>query len=584
MYDTIQLISAYMNSVHRDGSFDSLGREKPFFNIVTSAVNIWYRATDIDRKDITILPKSSAGDTVLSLAANILLRDWMDREKFGVFLNDWGRTMATYGSAVCKFSKNNGRLIPSVCNWNNLIVDPVDFSSGPVIEKIFYTQEQLKLNTFYNQEVVDSLLKAKSTRTNLEGQDIDNKSEFVTVYEIHGRFSQAAYKHSKGLDSTIKDEDYNIFFQQMHACTYLKGDNEDSYDDFVLYSGKEDNPYIITHLIPEKDRTLSIGAVEYLFDSQWMANHSVKLMKDYLDVASKQIFQTADPRFVGRNVLVNFENGAIFHHSVNSPLTQVNNSALNTTAIQNFGAQFINLSREITSTPDALRGNTLPSGTPYSLGASLQQQASSLFEIMVENKGLAIEDMMREFILPYLKTKMDTSEEIVAILDEKMITQLDAMYVPREAIKRENDRIFEEIGRAIQDNTAPLPSPYQPELAQQQVKSELAVNGNMRSIKPSDISTKTWKKLLENFEWRVTVQVTNEPIDKQATLQTLSTILQIISTNQAVLENPNAKLIFRKILELTSAISPVELSSTSISQQPQQAVQTIPKLAPINAQ
>ena len=52
LYDTIQRIYAYLNSKHISGSTDSLGRDKPFFNIVSAAVNIWYRATDIDRKDI----------------------------------------------------------------------------------------------------------------------------------------------------------------------------------------------------------------------------------------------------------------------------------------------------------------------------------------------------------------------------------------------------------------------------------------------------------------------------------------------------------------------------------------------------
>ena len=45
---TIDKIEAYLNSTHISGSTDSLGREKPFFNIVTGATNIWYRATDID--------------------------------------------------------------------------------------------------------------------------------------------------------------------------------------------------------------------------------------------------------------------------------------------------------------------------------------------------------------------------------------------------------------------------------------------------------------------------------------------------------------------------------------------------------
>ena len=48
MHDTIERIYAYLNSKHISGPTDSLKRPKPFFNIVTAAVNIWYRATDIE--------------------------------------------------------------------------------------------------------------------------------------------------------------------------------------------------------------------------------------------------------------------------------------------------------------------------------------------------------------------------------------------------------------------------------------------------------------------------------------------------------------------------------------------------------
>ena len=73
MYDTVETIDAYLNSKHTSGLTDSLGREKPFFNIVTAAANVWYRATDLDRKDVKILPDSSR-DVGLAMVAQCLLQ------------------------------------------------------------------------------------------------------------------------------------------------------------------------------------------------------------------------------------------------------------------------------------------------------------------------------------------------------------------------------------------------------------------------------------------------------------------------------------------------------------------------------
>ena len=111
--ETVQTIYAYLNSKHISGEKDSLDRDKPFFNIVTAARNIWFRATDLDRKDIKI--RETDSDHVISaFIATIKLHEWMRKERFGVFLNDWGLTMAGFGSAITKFVNKDGKLIPTL--------------------------------------------------------------------------------------------------------------------------------------------------------------------------------------------------------------------------------------------------------------------------------------------------------------------------------------------------------------------------------------------------------------------------------------------------------------------------------------
>ena len=113
MYENIEKIEAYVNSKHISGETDAMGREKPFFNIVTAARNIWYRATDIDRKNIRIKATKKT-DILGAFLASIHLQDWMKRDAFGVFLNTWGMALATYGSSVVKFIEAGGDLNSSV--------------------------------------------------------------------------------------------------------------------------------------------------------------------------------------------------------------------------------------------------------------------------------------------------------------------------------------------------------------------------------------------------------------------------------------------------------------------------------------
>lgn len=577
--DTVERIFAYLNNRHITGDKDSLGRDKPFFNIVTGAVNVWYKATEIDRKDVTVQPDSSE-TTALTFVATVLLQDWMKRERFGVFLKQWGRTLAQYGSAVVKFVERDGKLHATVVPWNRLICDPIDFKALPTIEKLYKTPAQLRNMAtpghpdyaHYDLDVVNSLVSAVQSRKTLEGMNKDNRAEFIPLYEVHGEMPVALLTENPQ-DAT--DTEKTSYRQQMHVISFVQsksgGSKTAKFQDFTLYKGKEKkDPYIKTDLITEDGRTLSIGAVEYLFDAQWMQNHTMKQWKDQLDIASKLIFQTADKNFIGRNVLTAIETGDILIHDPNTPLEIVPNAGHDITNLQAYSEQWKALAQDVTSTPDAMRGKSMGlSVTAARQTSLLMQAATSFFEVMTENKGLALEDMLREFIIPHLMTQMRHKKEIATILEDHQITKLDAMYVPREAIRRHNEQVKSAVlanGEALLSAKEPVPVPqFDPQAAQAGVRSDLSSLGNQRFFSPDDIN---WSDALKDLEWKLDVGITNEQHDKQAIYQTLSTVLQTLATNPGILQDPNAKLVFAKILDQTGVVSPIEISTAAAAPQP----------------
>lgn len=549
MHNTIETIDAYLNSKHISGKTDHLGREKPFFNIVTAAVNIWYRATDIDRKNIRLQPKSQE-QVGASYIVTVLLQQWMRYSRFGVFLNDWGRTLARYGSAVVKFVEKEGKLVATVVPWNRIICDPIDFDALPRIEKLYMTPEQLRKNKLFYKDVVEDLILNLQSRENLDGTDKDDNRRFIELYEVHGELDES---------ELTDEEETGKNVQQMHVVSYVKN-KKGHYDDYTLYRGREaKDPYMLTHLIKEDGRTLSIGAVEYLFDAQWMVNHSQKNIKDTLDLASKLVFQTSDDSYAGRNVLSAIETGDIMIHKLNEPLTQINNTKADIAAFQNFSQVWQNLAGEITSTPDAVRGQTLPSGTPYSLGAYLGAQANSLFEIMTENKGLHLEDMMRTYVIPYLKKKMNTKDEILAILESDSLAEIDAMYIPKAAIKNHNKKFVESL------LNMEIPQPFNQQEEESSIQKGLRQQGNRRFFKPSELDDKTWNEAFNNFEMEVVVEVTNENTDKQAVMQTLASLY----TTTAQTDPVAANVILARIMQETGVFSPVQLPVGNLASTPQ---------------
>ena len=228
-------------------------------------------------------------------------------------------------------------------------------------------------------------------------------------------------------------------------------------------------------------------------------------------------------------------------HKENMPLTQLQNNSHDITALQSFGQQWLVLSQELANTPDILSGQNMPSGTAFRQAAIIQQEAHSNFGIMIENKGLFLETMFREYITPYILKKMDTTEEVSTTLDAYGIDKIEKMYIPNEATKRFNRKAVEAV-----INRKELPDMAQ---EMQGVKQEMSDLGGDRFIKPSDISTKTWKDIIGEFEGDVVYEITGENKEKQAIMDTLTTVFQTIVGMQGRPMTPRAAFVFNKILE-----------------------------------
>jgi len=558
MYDELNRIDAYDNSKHTSGDTDSKGREKPFMNIVKAVVNIWYRATDIDRKNIRIY-SNKVGNYVASFVASIYLQDWMKKSRFGKFLNDWGRKLAKYGSAVIKFVEKDGELKAMVIDWHKFICDPIDFDNNPKIEVLDLTPGQLR-ERGYDEDVVEGLLDDIGTRKDLKGVQKDNREGYIRIYELHGKLPLNLLT-----DDERDDEDY----QDMMIVYSFTGSEDEGFTDYYLYRGKEArSPYMLTHLIEDDGKTLSTGAVKQLFETQWMVNHSVKAMKDQLDLASKLIFQTSDENFAGKNAITAIETGDIMVHAPNQPLTKINNDATDITNLQNFQTMWQQSGNEQTGASDAMRGVQPKAGAAWRQTEAILQENHSLFEVMTENKGLHIEDMLRDFILLFIKKKLNNKESIVAVLDSFNLKKLDKMYFKAKAQEMLEEKVKKQLKESLLQGEMPDFIDVESEMAQNQEELEQGLSelGNERFIVPSEVSDKTWKEVFKDLEWNVDIDITGEQRDLQAHLQTLNNLFVNLMNSGQV---EDGRKVLEKILEITGAFSPIELTQLQAQPVPQ---------------
>ena len=559
LYSDISKIYAYLESTHISGAKDSKRRDKPFFNISIGTRNIWYRATDIDRSHINVKATKTT-DTLAAFAATVHLQDWMRREDFGTFLNKWGLDLAGFNSSVVKFIEEDGNLHAMVVPWSRIICDQVNFDANPKIELLELTEAELYMRKGYDKEIVEKLCAALTARETTDHQTKDTKSKYIKLYEVHGLFSEAVYKKAKGYE--VQDGDDYKYSQQMFVLSFVASKDKGQFDDFILYCGKEEkDPYMLTSLIPSTDGSISLmGSVKSLFEAQWMLNHTVKSIKDQLDVASVLLLQTSDGNYLGRNVLAALTSGDILVHAVNQPLTQLNNTSHDITAQQSFGQMWKGLGSEIAGVSESMMGQTAPSGTAWRQVEALLAESHSLFELMTENKGLDVERMLRRFIIPFNKKKMDNADEISATLEAHNIAKIDAMYVPVAAARRFNEKVLNELEESIRNPDAPLPSPFNAQMEQEAVRQDMGALGNQRFFVPSDVDDRTWKEAFKDLEWEIEVDITGEQQNKQLILTTLNSALQAV-VNPAFANNPQAQFLVNKALSLAGGVSPIEIST-----------------------
>ena len=344
------------------------------------------------------------------------------------------------------------------------------------------------------------------------------------------------------------------YVQQMHVITY-EGSGGD-FDDFTLISGEEDDPYLLTSLLPNSEGSITLnGAIKRLFEAQWIVNHSEKQIKDSLDLSSKTFYQTDDGNLLHQNILNDLKTGDIFLHAPNSPLTEVSTSAditgmqsnKNDWQAQGMSANGIN--EAMVQAPK--------SGTAWRQTEAVLSEAHSLFELFIENKGLAIEEMLERFVRPHHRKKLNNKKAISEILEEHQIKFIDSRYVPNQAIRRVNE---------VKKKTILSGEIYEPSIEDIQTKTQEELlqsvqnkNGDQRFIKVSEIEDKTWKDIFKDSESKLIVDTTGENKNIQAVMATYNTALNFMASLQGREMTAPEKLIFNRIIETADGISPVEL-------------------------
>lgn len=562
-YETLRTIELYHNSKFIGGNLDSLEREMPFYNICKFRVNVATRATDLDTKDVQVqADRVTKTSYVESFLLNLKNRNWMKTVGFARFLNRLGSTRSKYGGVLVKKTEHDAKLSLHVVAWLNAITDQVDIRNGVKIERHFYTPASLKTDApkgWSNiEEAIDAAKKTRAAHA-ANPSTTENKTpgNYIEVYEVHGVLPARFLDKDESPEEGTEDGKEDGYERQMHVIVLDESD-KGKVGGVTLYAGKEEeDPYKYLPYEEVDGRGLGVGVVEDLFEAQVWTNDSIKKKKDILELAGKVVFQTADQSVAAKNILTDIENGQILTTAPDRPITQVNNIPASLPAFDKLMQEWDAQAERVSSTFNAITGETMPSGTPFRQVAILNQEAGSLFEYRREEAGLFIQEIYFDWVLPFLVKQIKEDKELVATLEPDELEMVSDALAQHEAYSFAKEQMLSG-GDVLPEDVDGIKA--------------AARDASMRQSRRAFVG---FDDLFQDWKGSVDVITTGEQKNKAVALETLFNIFKTVAAAPQLLQDPVLARLFNQMVEM-AGVSPMLLQSRAPAQPSLPATAALP--------
>ena len=542
--DTLNRIEFYSNSNYEGSPNDSEGFPKPFFDIVNFPVEVAAKSIDIDTKDFRFL--SEEGQSFWpAWYFTREFRVWIKDTWFAKFLNEIKDDLPRYGSVA---AKKVGKELHNV-NLNRFRCHPAVkwLKDSSFIHEIHYysPQQVRKFKGWKNVE--NAITKYKGTE--------ETQMEITEAYGYVPKKFLAAINLEYALTLTKSDN----FEEEIPAVFMVYGldlkDETGGDSGIVLFAEQvEEWPYKDLHWGRVKGRWLGKGEVEKLFEEQMATNEIVYFEKKGLQWASKIIFQTSDSQ-MARNLLIDVRNGDIMRREKNSEgIQRIDTAERNLPGYRNQFDIWGKNVREKSFSFESTTGETMPSGTPFRLGALLQRAVEGHWSGKREDFGLWLKEIILDDILKEFRKNVQEEHLINFLGDESDLDLVDDKIADNK-IKGAVLDILEQGGNL-------------PGEAERMMEKQRIIDNNKKLAKRLVKATKGW---YDNYKYKLDLEITGESIDFTSNLETLTNIFTIVSQNPQILQIPILKKAFFRILNLVG-ISPInfrDLDMPAVAQTPQ---------------
>jgi len=391
-----------------------------YFDIISPRADSEVKNLRFDTKHILVFSQNPQKDFPVVFISNASLKSWMAENGEDDKLKAAVEEFTANGNIGFKKVNGGYEIVDALNTYiTNQKADTVDDTD--IVERHEMTASQLKRMTAWDQKKVDEVIKNlgnKSFTASTLTTPIETTSKRYEIFEFTGEVSEREFNL---VNDNQGGDEHKYFLAKVVVAGLRDGGTGEKYTLFAeKLNAKLSDYYIYAHRGRYEGRFWRVGMYELLFDHQIRANEIGNQLARGLEWASKVIFRSKDSKVL-QNIRADLDNGDVV---ITEDLAQVDVRMRSLDQLIADWNRLMTDADRLSNSLEVVRGENLPSGTPFRMGLLLDQNAGKMFQLLRQKISLPYKRVFREWVIPELIKDLKGEDVFRLVGETEILDQL----------------------------------------------------------------------------------------------------------------------------------------------------------------
>lgn len=505
-YSQYEIINRINKFTNHDQSGDKINPDLSYnywFDIISPRVDSEVKNLRFDSKNILVFSQNPRKDFAAIFVANASLKNWLSENGEDIKLKTVIERFTANGNVGFKRVKGGYNIIDDVNTYITNIKAETE-NDTDFIERYEMTASQIKRMSAWDQTVADTVIKDLGNKTFTSAPEttpIDTSGKKYEIFEFTGEVNEKEYNLIAGISA--EGDENNFFLAKVVVAGLHKNKKGSKYTLFAeKLVGNMSDYYIYAHRGRYTGRFWRVGMYELLFDHQIRANEIGNGLAAGLAWASKVVFKSEDNQIL-QNIRADIDNGDVI---ITKDLSQVDVRMRGTDQLIADWNRLMADADRLSNSYDVVRGEAMPSQTPFRMGLLMDQNSGKLFTMLRQKVTLPYKRVFKNWVLPELIKDMKATDVF------RFTGETDIL-----------DQLYEIIVNSwYMDNLVKI-GPHTEDVGKA-IKQE-----KLDAIKKEDPTLKNAKEIWEGIRSRTFVTITGENSNIEDLIQDLMALVPLES-------------------------------------------------------